>query len=53
MTNFTHGDRVATPDGTAATFIRYTGIENRASAVIQVGLDTRVVAAVSLRKVSA
>lgn len=52
MTDFTRGDQVRTPDGLLATFIRYTGADNRASAVIEVGLDTRVVAAVSLRRAS-
>lgn len=52
MNEFTRGDKVRTPDGLLATFIRYTGAQNHASAVIQVGLDTRVVAAVSLRSAS-
>ncbi|WP_217181626.1 hypothetical protein [Streptomyces sp. AC495_CC817] len=51
MTELAKGDHVVTPDGTRATFVRYTGIANKGSAVIQVGLDTRVVASVSLRKV--
>lgn len=52
MTDFTRGDKVHTPDGLLATFIRYTGAENHASAVIEVGVDTRVVAAVGLRRAS-
>lgn len=52
MTTFNPGDQVQTPDDTRAEFRFYTGADNKASAVIKVGLDTRVVAAVSLRKAS-
>lgn len=51
MTDFKPGDPVVTPDGTRAEFRFYTGADNKASAVIAVGMDTRVVAAVSLRRV--
>lgn len=51
MNELKKGDRVVTPEGTQATFLRYTGLANKGSAVIEVGVDTRVVASVALRKV--
>lgn len=51
MNELKKGDQVSTPDGTRATFVRYLGLANKGSSVIQVGLDTRVVASVSLKKV--
>lgn len=52
MTNFKPGDPVRTTDGTAATFVALVSKTNSASAIIQVGADTRVVATVSLKQVA-
>lgn len=48
MNNFSPGDRVYAGN-TLATFVKYV---NPSQAIIQVGLDTRVVDPVSLRKAS-
>lgn len=45
---FTHGEHVYAGN-TRATFVRYIG-ETRASAIVLVGLDSRVVNSVILRK---
>lgn len=54
MTQFKPGDPVFAGN-TRATFVKYVGAPNgpaSSQAVIQVGLDTRVVGAVSLRMAS-
>lgn len=51
MSDFKPGDRVYAGN-TLAEFVGYTSNANPASAIIKVGFDTRVVAAVTLRKAS-
>lgn len=47
MTQFIRFDDVTTPDGTRAKFIKYT---EDGKAIIAVGMDSRVVDPVSLRR---
>lgn len=44
---FSPGDPIRTPDGTVATFFKYLSDGN---AIIRVGLDSRIVDPVVLRK---
>lgn len=55
MSGYKPGEKVMTQDGTSATFVRYLEAPyggRSAQAIIQVGLDTRVVDPVTLREAS-